>query len=117
MQRHADFYAAVLERHHVLHVVSASQIRVAVAPDLENQLDLRQWKPSEALRWILREHDDLTGAFRGKRVDDLLGLRGGVLRERWEEVVEHCDVVVADGQFARTIGVVAWRQGIVLGWR
>ena len=59
MKRDAHFDAAILERHHVLHVRDSSELDVAVAPHLDNQLEMLERQAAETLRRVLCEHDDL----------------------------------------------------------
>src|SRR5687768_431528 len=62
MQRHADFDAAIFERHHVLNFGYLTERAVPIGPYLDDELDVLEWKPAKTLPRILRENDDFAYA-------------------------------------------------------
>jgi len=118
MQRRADLDAAVLERKDIAHVVARAEPARAVAPDLDQELDVAERERAERRRPLGCVDDDLAVAAGGRGRDVQLGhLDRALAAERGEAVVEHRDFPVAPGKLGRTLAIGRRRERVVLGRR
>ena len=113
VQRDTHFDAAVLEWEYVLHIVARTELRVAMRPYFEQQLDMRQRQRAERGRRVLREYHDLARAEARPRRDDRLRWIVRQRRQRGKQIFEHRHVPRALWHLGRMLGIRRGRERVV----
>ena len=93
------------------------ELDVAVGPDLEQQLEVRERQHAERRPGVLREHDDLASAAPRSGVDDRVRRIVCQRRQRREHVLEDRHLPRPLGHLGRVLRITRRGQRVVFRWR